>query len=225
VGGAAATVAGLCVDLQGITVLEGRVSLKDSLQAVAVVLDSVSLYVAGGGDWRLRLFWPTCAHPSAVTAHPSTVSQSIQLDDDDAAAALNQIERLLLCNIGIARMQGKGRNEALLGPSAQLALSSAMALGTTDEDQALRKAIAIAGPAASLPGPLARKWLHAGRRWVQLPMPPLVPDKQAGCASQPTVSAYSRCRVLRLPDPEPALSISMDCAGPALQGEAFPVHI
>ncbi|KAJ2552998.1 hypothetical protein EV175_003099, partial [Coemansia sp. RSA 1933] len=225
VGGAAATVAGLRVDLQGITVLEGRVSLKDNLQAVAVVLDSVSLYVAGGGDWRLRLFWPTCARPSSATAHPSTVSQSIRLDDDDAAAALNQIERLLLCNIGIARMQGKGRNEALLGPSGQLALSAAMALGTTDEDQALRKAIAIAGPAASLPGPLARKWLHAGRRWVQLPMPPLVPDKQAGCASQPTVSAYSRCRVLRLPDPEPALSISMDCAGPALQGEAFPVHI
>ncbi|KAJ2400254.1 hypothetical protein GGI23_002148 [Coemansia sp. RSA 2559] len=260
---------GLRLELQPhcITVFEGRLSLADDdLRMVqrggsspagrtcsSVVLDSVSLYIASGGEWRLRLFWPTCADPAAggngttpgrpmslASTHASTVSQgqAKQHDEEDAAAALNPIERLLLSNIGIARMQDGGGK--MLGPSSQLALPSAAAY----EDVALQKAICTAGPAASAPKQLIRKWLHIAApqnthgRWVQLPAPPLdAPSAAADAArheespgsdAEPTVSVYSRCRALHLPAPEPALAIDVSAVAalaPAYAGEAFPVRI
>ncbi|KAJ2214241.1 hypothetical protein EV179_003143 [Coemansia sp. RSA 487] len=267
-GGSAATVRGLRLELNPrcITVFEGRVSLADDdLQALhpsssdstacsSVILDSVSLYIATGGEWRLRLFWPTCASPtttsgesiattpgqpmSLASTHPSSI---IQQQDGAEDATLNQIERLLLCNIGITRMQ-EGNRE--LGSSSQLTLPS---VGASEEDVALRKAICIAGPAASLPKQLLRKWLYITPqgncgRWVQLPMPPLAPDTlsigggddttqsngDSNSMAEPTVSAYSRCRAVHLPNPEPALSIDVGpiaTLAPAYRGEAFPVRV
>ncbi|KAJ2400222.1 hypothetical protein GGI23_002172, partial [Coemansia sp. RSA 2559] len=260
---AASASGGLRLELQPhcITVFEGRLSLADDdLRMVqrggssaAVVLDSVSLYVASGGEWRLRLFWPTCADAAAggngttpgrpvslASTHASAVSQgqAKQQDEEDAAAALNPIERLLLSNIGIARMQdGGGR---MLGPSSQLALPPA----AVHEDIALQKAICTAGPAASVPKQPIRKWLHVAApqsthgRWVQLPAPPLDAPSAAddaarhaeypGSDAEPAVSVYSRCRALHLPAPEPALSIDVSAVAalaPAYGGEAFPVRI
>ncbi|KAJ1902661.1 Trafficking protein particle complex subunit 11, partial [Coemansia sp. IMI 209127] len=183
---------------------------------------------------------------SLASTHPSTVSQGqtkqqkveMEGEEEDAAAALNQIERLLLCNIGITRMQDGGGKT--LGPSSQLVLPSA----TVYEDIALQKAICTAGPAASLPKQPVRKWLHISApqsthgRWVQLPAPPLDASsatddtarhkKSPGNDAEPTVSVYSRCRVLHLPAPEPALSIDVSAIAalaPAYGGEAFPVRV
>ncbi|KAJ2692318.1 hypothetical protein GGH99_001810 [Coemansia sp. RSA 1285] len=256
-----------------ITVFEGRLSLaEDDLRRLfstasgantsgahcsSVTLDSVSLYFnSGGGEWRLRMFWPTCAaaietagdcefgdsYSAAVTpgrlaastgasssaAMPKLLSTSGAEENEDSA--LNHIERLILCSAGISRMQGgAGRT---LGPSSQLTLAPPT-LGASTEDHALRRAICIAGPEASLPAQRIRRWLHVSgdrdARWVQLPAPPLTSADTT--SAEPAVSAYSRCRALYLPEPEPALTIAVDphatatTLAPAYRGEAFPVSV
>ncbi|KAJ2663834.1 hypothetical protein IWW48_001100 [Coemansia sp. RSA 1200] len=256
-----------------ITVFEGRLSLAEddlrrlfsttsgantsSAHCSSVTLDSVSLYFNnGGGEWRLRMLWPTCAaaietmgdcefgdsYSAAVTpgrlaastgASSSAAMPTLLLNggaEENEDAALNHIERLILCSAGISRMQGgAGRT---LGPSSQLTLAPPT-LGASTEDLALRRAMYIAGPAASLPAQRIRRWLHVSSdrdgRWVQLPAPPLASADTA--SAEPAVSAYSRCRALYLPEPEPALTIAVDphatatTLAPAYRGEAFPVSV
>ncbi|KAJ2414478.1 hypothetical protein GGF47_005711, partial [Coemansia sp. RSA 2524] len=93
----------------------------------------------------------------------------------------------------------------------------------TDADvPAIRRAVRTSGPASSVPE--ERRWLHTtGARWVQLPVPPLLT-----MCDEPGVSAYSRCRVLRLPKPAPVLELCMPSVAaqaPAYIGETFPVQI
>ncbi|KAJ2507284.1 hypothetical protein GGI11_006404, partial [Coemansia sp. RSA 2049] len=256
-----------------ITVFEGRLSLaEDDLRRLfstdggantsgahcsSVTLDSVSLYFnSGGGEWRLRMFWPTCAaaietagdcefgdsYSAAVTpgrlaastgASSSAAMPKLLLNsgaEENEDSALNHIERLILCSAGISRMQGgAGRT---LGPLSQLTLAPPT-LGASTEELALRRAICIAGPAASLPAQRIRRWLHVSGdrdvRWVQLPVPPLTSADIT--SAEPAVSAYSRCRALYLPEPEPALTIAVDphatatTLAPAYRGEAFPVSV
>ncbi|KAJ2121659.1 hypothetical protein IW147_004040 [Coemansia sp. RSA 720] len=173
-----------------------------------LAIDAVTACVGGTGDGQavdLRLKWPTCA--------PAQANDSA-FDDALAEDALAHIEKLLLSNIGVARVCGSA-----LGQKGGLKLNM---LPTDADVPALRRAVRITGPASSLAE--ERRWLHTiGARWVQMPAPPLL----TMCA-EPGFSAYSRCRVLKLPKSAPVLELhipSVAAQAPAYIGETFPVQI
>ncbi|KAJ2621392.1 hypothetical protein GGI26_004174 [Coemansia sp. RSA 1358] len=192
----------------GVTVVEARVSLDEHGSDVAaglLVLESVSAIISGG----VELFWPTSAQPTAA----------VHVDSSEAHA-LNQIERQLLCHIGISRI-----SDPALGRTSQLRLSTEEGLA----DPTVQRAVAVAGPAASLPR--ERRWLYVapgGRcRWLQLPTP-LAGALDGAEDAEPPATAYSRCRVLRLPTTTYALSVDASAAlelAPAYRGEPFPLAI
>ncbi|KAJ1726140.1 hypothetical protein LPJ61_005391, partial [Coemansia biformis] len=243
-------------------VLEGMAAFgEDSVHRPGVQMDVVSLLAvtavvdtggAPGKGLELRMRWPTCAqkHEADAAAEESGELQD-SVSQSAAENALTRIERLLLGNMGVAKMSG-----SRLGSSSQLALT--LPLPQTTEVGALKRAVRVAGPAASLP--INRKWLHISRgdastgKWLEMPLPPLAagnmvqgppstldrhasqrvvaPGEQlasSGCGSaEPEFSAYSRCRTLCLPARTSALSLRIPSAAalaPAYVGEAFPVEI
>ncbi|KAJ2168138.1 hypothetical protein GGH15_001618 [Coemansia sp. RSA 562] len=185
-----------------VSVFQGAVVVGDNVPLNNVlVIDAVTACVGTDG---LRLKWPTCA--------PAQASDSV-FDDTLAEDALAHIEKLLLSNIGVSLCGSS------LGQKNGLKLNM---LPTDTDVPAIRRAVRTSGPANSVPE--ERRWLHTtGARWVQLPVPPLLT-----MCDEPGVSAYSRCRVLRLPKPAPVLELCMPSVAaqaPAYIGETFPVQI
>ncbi|KAJ2616318.1 hypothetical protein H4S08_000812, partial [Coemansia sp. RSA 1365] len=226
-----------------VSVFEGSVSVADDHNSHALhtsgtlSLTAVSATVAsdGSGDTeegrlRLQLCWPTSAQTQGT-------SDSANEAGGDAASSadspLNPIEMLLLGNMAISRLQGSE-----LGSSGQLVLAPSL-LGQSRRSMfTLQNAISVAGPAASLP--LNRKWLHVSTsakrvaQWLELPTAPLLPTGLLSGGSEsiqgsgPAYSAYSRCRILCLPKPAPAVLLtipSVAALAPAYCGESFPVEI
>ncbi|KAJ2503099.1 hypothetical protein GGH96_000542 [Coemansia sp. RSA 1972] len=186
-----------------VSVFQGAVVVGDNVPANSVlVIDAVTACVGPDG---LRLKWPTCA--------PAQASDCV-FDGALAEDALAHIEKLLLSNIGVSRVCGSS-----LGQRNGLKLNMLPADGDVP---AIRRAVRTSGPASSAPE--ERRWLHtAGARWVQLPVPPLLT-----MGDEPGVSAYSRCRVLKLPRPAPVLELcvpSVAAQAPAYIGETVPVPI
>ncbi|KAJ1882218.1 hypothetical protein LPJ57_001089 [Coemansia sp. RSA 486] len=201
-----------------VLVIEGVVTLDDAYaerRPAGDVLTIEEVAATVGDGWRLQMRWPTCAPPS--NAEQNTATSGI--DDDE----MTSMERLLLGNIGVARMR-----DPALGESSQLWTS----LGS---GHAVSRAINATGPSASLSQ--NRRWLSVSsstgvNRWVTLLSPPLTPRKQSQASvplrEEPAFSVYSRCRTLYLAEPQPMVQLSApqvaDLA-PAYRGEMFPVEV
>ncbi|KAJ2327949.1 hypothetical protein IWW51_001461, partial [Coemansia sp. RSA 2702] len=187
------------------TVIQGVVLFGSERPPSGVlVLEAITASLFGG---HLRLHWPTCAG-----ARPG--------DDDaaDASAAENalaSVEKQLLARIGVARVRDSTRGQ----------LELRLPLPSDPDVPALRRAVRVDGPTDSLPVECGWLRVDEGRaQWEQLPTPPLT--LRAG--TEPAFSAYSRCRVLALRAPVPALELRLpDVAAqaPAYGGERFPVRI
>ncbi|PIA14213.1 hypothetical protein COEREDRAFT_10572 [Coemansia reversa NRRL 1564] len=226
-----------------VAVFEGSVFVSDdhgshalhtsgtlSLTAVSA---TVALDGTGGteeGRIRLQLRWPTSAKTRGTS---DSINEAGGYAASSADSPLNPIELLLLGNMAISRMQGSE-----LGLSGQLSLPPALLGQSRHSMFTLQDAISVAGPAASLP--LNRKWLHVSTgakrvaQWLELPTAPLLPTSilsgglESMQGSGPAYSAYSRCRILCLPKPSPAVLLtipSVAALAPAYCGESFPVEI
>ncbi|KAJ2466745.1 hypothetical protein GGI02_004270, partial [Coemansia sp. RSA 2322] len=187
-------------------VFEGCVDVGSAgaAPAAALVLVRVSAAVDGLAAPALRLSWPTCMSTAAAGG------------PDAGERSLGPMEALLASSAAVARLRDPALRVApsRSGPAPQ------------------QRAAALAGPASSAPS--SRRWLaapqHAARlqaRWLPLPEPPLQLPHADG--SEPSFSAYSRCRVLSLPAaPEPGLVVTMPgvaALAPAYRGEALAVEI
>ncbi|KAJ2808529.1 hypothetical protein H4R20_000832 [Coemansia guatemalensis] len=226
-----------------VSVFEGSVSIANDHNSTALhtsgtlslVSVSAAVALAENGDLKeeragLWLSWPTSAQTRDMS---DSTNEDGGVAADSAENPLNPIEMLLLGNMAISRMQGTE-----LGASGQLVLQPALLGQSRRSMSTLQNAISVAGPASSLP--LNRKWLHVSTgvkreaQWIELPAAPLSPVSfsPGGSGSmqgtEPGYSAYSRCRVLCLPKPAPAVSLtvpSVAALAPAYCGESFPVEI
>ncbi|KAJ2723687.1 hypothetical protein GGI07_002482 [Coemansia sp. Benny D115] len=229
-------------------VVQGTVSFEDAedqhlLAAGLLAIQSVTVVVGDGhqSGWKLHLVWPTCSPTTLYNALDKAPTNVVQ---DETTEPLSSMERLLLGNIGVARVQ-----DAALGAAGQLALSSNKAVltrvGAVEQPLALKRAIYVNGPTASLSH--NQQWLSLNSTsdgiqgcWVQLPTPPLTPRissfKQGKLSTisgdlvalEPAFSVYSRCRVLYFSEPAPMLAVSVPSIAilaPAYHGERFPVDI
>ncbi|KAJ2854369.1 hypothetical protein J3B02_002709, partial [Coemansia erecta] len=229
----------LCLQPGRLAVFEGAVVLDDGYleqrpigDLLAIQSVTATVGTTGSNGWKLRMFWPTCAKPGEAQVRDSDniPIEHVRPDEND----LSTMERRLLANIGIARMH----NHPALGESSQLAVDTSIG---GPGHLALRRAIRLNGPAASLPQ--NRSWLCVSPngigRWVQLSMPPLMPRRHRVSGEnmlsshesvwrEPVFSMYSRCRALCLPEPAPFVALSAPSTAqlaPALRGEVFPVEL
>ncbi|KAI8323745.1 hypothetical protein GQ54DRAFT_296576 [Martensiomyces pterosporus] len=186
-----------------ISVFEGLLVLDDAwmyrgvagntltLQSIAACVDTGASQTSTGVA-KLRLCWPTCSPADAVESHSVSAADSVSPllsqpggfgDQGDGEESLNNMERLLLGNIGVSRMR-----DSKIGASGQLSLG--VPLKRSPEELALKRAIFTRGPASSLPK--NRGWLYVS------------PAQTAGSGDQPVASsaiARSRGRWLQLPSP------------------------
>ncbi|KAJ2390692.1 hypothetical protein GGI05_003152, partial [Coemansia sp. RSA 2603] len=210
-----------------VTVFEGSVQLDAACGLLAIEAVVLSL-----GSVRLR--WPTCAATASLPTATAAVAATAATVPADADGALNAMEALLLARCGVQRML-----DGVLGAANRLAVRADVAAAG---DVALRRALHVTGPSASLPRDL--RWLcvssddaRRSAQWTHLPSPPLTcrtvtdqPPLTQGAREEPLFSAYSRCRVVCVDETKPSpVSVSLpgvqEQQQAVLRGEAFAVCV
>ncbi|KAJ2448123.1 hypothetical protein GGF42_005222, partial [Coemansia sp. RSA 2424] len=199
-------------------VLEGCVEIGVDADSVVLVLVGVSA-VVDGSNGGLRLVWPTCARPSSTATAVTAIDSG-----DGEQGGFSHMEALLAARTAISRI-----HDPLL-PTGRGQSKSHIAAASYSEHAAVSRATTVSGPSSAVPTN-KRWWLPASLTWHSLPSPPLQlsSDKKEE-EEEPAFSAYSRCRVLRLPSTpkSPGIIVTMPSVGeraPAYCGETFAVEI